>query len=117
MGLAYSPYWRQDSLVCAVNDDVADVLCPMSWGWIAVGLGVEQGMWLDPTEASDLVGVHTATLRRWAHAGIISCIQWSPGKHHRYLDLELKEITRLATHGIPPTLALLRHWLDSTLNQ
>jgi excisionase family DNA binding protein len=39
--------------------------------------------WLSLSEASDLLGVHPTTLRRWADAGDIACFR-TPGGHRRF---------------------------------
>jgi excisionase family DNA binding protein len=39
--------------------------------------------WLSLSEASDLIGVHPSTLRRWADAGTIHCTR-TPGGHRRF---------------------------------
>lgn len=39
--------------------------------------------WLSLSEASDLIGVHPSTLRRWADAGTIHCSR-TPGGHRRF---------------------------------
>lgn len=39
--------------------------------------------WLSLSEASELIGVHPSTLRRWADAGTIQCTR-TPGGHRRF---------------------------------
>lgn len=39
--------------------------------------------WLSLSEASELIGVHPSTLRRWADAGTIHCTR-TPGGHRRF---------------------------------
>lgn len=39
--------------------------------------------WLSLSEASDLIGVHPSTLRRWADAGTVHCTR-TPGGHRRF---------------------------------
>jgi excisionase family DNA binding protein len=39
--------------------------------------------WLSLREASDLLGVHTSTLRRWADSGRVGCRR-TPGGHRRF---------------------------------
>ncbi len=43
----------------------------------------DQTEWLSLSEASELVGVHPSTLRRWADAGTIQCTR-TPGGHRRF---------------------------------
>jgi excisionase family DNA binding protein len=57
--------------------------------------------WLSLTEASELLGVHPTTLRRWADSGSIPCFR-TPGGHRRFRTGDLaawmqgKETTALA---------------------
>jgi excisionase family DNA binding protein len=44
--------------------------------------------WLSSTEASELLGVHQTTLRRWADSGDISCLR-TPGGHRRFKAADL----------------------------
>lgn len=44
--------------------------------------------WLSLTEASELLGVHPTTLRRWADAGSIRCLR-TPGGHRRFRTADL----------------------------
>lgn len=43
----------------------------------------DQTEWLSLSEASELIGVHPSTLRRWADAGTIPCTR-TPGSHRRF---------------------------------
>lgn len=45
--------------------------------------------WLSLSEASDLLGVHPSTMRRWADAGEISCFR-TPGGHRRFRAADLE---------------------------
>lgn len=51
-------------------------------------MAMEQKDWLSLAEASDLLGVHPTTLRRWADAGEISCFR-TPGGHRRFRAVDL----------------------------
>ena len=53
--------------------------------------------WLTVTEASTLLGVHPATLRRWADAGNIQCFR-TPGGHRRFSAQDLKAWTQRTEH-------------------
>lgn len=63
-------------------------------------MAMEQKDWLSLAEASDLLGVHPTTLRRWADAGEISCFR-TPGGHRRFRAVDLvawmqgKQVTTL----------------------
>jgi excisionase family DNA binding protein len=60
--------------------------------------------WLSLTEASELLGVHATTLRRWADAGSVPCLR-TPGGHRRFRVIELtswmqgKQTTALVPHS------------------
>lgn len=43
----------------------------------------DQSEWLSLSEASEIMGVHPSTLRRWADAGTIPCTR-TPGGHRRF---------------------------------
>jgi len=43
----------------------------------------DQTEWLSLSEASEIIGVHASTLRRWADAGTIPCTR-TPGGHRRF---------------------------------
>lgn len=51
-------------------------------------MSVDEMGWLSLTEASNLLGVHYSTLRRWADAGIIPCFR-TPGGHRRFRTADL----------------------------
>jgi len=44
--------------------------------------------WMSLGEAARLLGVHPATLRRWADEGVIRCLR-TPGGHRRFLEQDL----------------------------
>ncbi len=44
--------------------------------------------WLTLTEASQLLGIHPTTLRRWADSGSMRCLR-TPGGHRRFRAAEL----------------------------
>jgi excisionase family DNA binding protein len=51
-------------------------------------MSVDQKHWLSLTEASELLGVHATTLRRWADAGSIPCFR-TLGGHRRFRVVDL----------------------------
>ncbi len=54
--------------------------------------------WLSLKEASEVIGVHPSTLRRWADAGTIPCTR-TPGGHRRFRRAALSQY--LARKGQP----------------
>jgi excisionase family DNA binding protein len=48
----------------------------------------ETSEWLSLTQASEMLGVHPTTLRRWADAGDIPCFR-TPGGHRRFRTTDL----------------------------
>jgi excisionase family DNA binding protein len=55
--------------------------------WTAVSK--DESRWLSLGEASQLLGVHFTTLRRWADAGAVPCIR-TPGGHRRFRRADLE---------------------------
>jgi excisionase family DNA binding protein len=53
----------------------------------------DQAQWLSLSEASELLGVHPSTLRRWADAGTIPYTR-TPGGHRRFRRADLERILR-----------------------
>jgi excisionase family DNA binding protein len=51
-------------------------------------MSLETKEWLSLTEASDVLGVHPTTLRRWADTGNIPCFR-TPGGHRRFSGADL----------------------------
>lgn len=49
---------------------------------------MEDKDWLSLAEASDLLGVHPTTLRRWADSGDVPCFR-TPGGHRRFREADL----------------------------
>lgn len=49
----------------------------------------DEGRWLSLSEASELLGVHFTTLRRWADAGSVPCFR-TPGGHRRFRKDDLE---------------------------
>ena len=62
-----------------------------------------QGQWLSLREASEILGVHPSTLRRWADAGTIPCTR-TPGGHRRFRRIDLEQILR--SEGKPTSASL-----------
>jgi excisionase family DNA binding protein len=56
-------------------------------------MSMVQKDWLSLSEASELLGVHPTTLRRWADAGDIACFR-TPGGHRRFRLADLVAWTR-----------------------
>ena len=52
------------------------------------------GKWLTLSQASRLIGVHSATLRLWADQGLIDSYQ-TPGKHRRFLEQDVQAFIEL----------------------
>lgn len=48
--------------------------------------------WLQASMAAARYRIPAATLRRWGHAGLISCLHAGPGTHRRYVAEELDAI-------------------------
>ncbi len=57
------------------------------------------GRWLTLAEASELLGVHRATLRQWADAGKVRAFR-TPGGHRRFLASEVDRL--IASAGGAP---------------
>jgi excisionase family DNA binding protein len=53
----------------------------------------DQKEWLSLSKASALLGVHPATLRRWADSGNIPCLR-TPGSHRRFRKADLAAWTQ-----------------------
>jgi excisionase family DNA binding protein len=51
-------------------------------------MSMDQKDWLSLSEASELLGVHPSTLRRWADSGGIPCLR-TPGGHRRFQATDL----------------------------
>ena len=51
-------------------------------------MSVDKSGWLSLSEASERLGVHYTTLRRWADAGSVPCFR-TPGGHRRFRAAEL----------------------------
>jgi excisionase family DNA binding protein len=51
-------------------------------------MSVDEKHWLSLAEASEVVGVHATTLRRWADAGSLPCFR-TPGGHRRFRAADL----------------------------
>ncbi|RME45070.1 MAG: helix-turn-helix domain-containing protein [Chloroflexi bacterium] len=81
----------------------------------------DQTEWLSLSEASELIGVHPSTLRRWADAGTIPCAR-TPGGHRRFRRevlsqyLATKEQTEAQFPSIEPELAQPRPSTPETVD-
>jgi len=53
-----------------------------------MAMPIDQKEWLSLTEASELLGVHPATLRRWTDAGSVPFFR-TPGGHRRFRTTDL----------------------------
>ena len=49
----------------------------------------KQSQWLSLSDASEVLGVHFTTLRRWADAGTVPCFR-TPGGHRRFRRADLE---------------------------
>jgi excisionase family DNA binding protein len=74
--------------------------------------------WLSSTEASELLGVHPTTLRRWADSGSVPCFR-TPGGHRRFLvaDLEAWIKARQSTALIAQTEAVVQNVVGFTRHE
>ena len=74
--------------------------------------------WLSSTEASERLGVHQTTLRRWADAGEIPCFR-TPGGHRRFRasDLEAWMEGQRSTALTVQTEALVRNVVGFTRHE
>jgi excisionase family DNA binding protein len=52
-------------------------------------MSLAEKKWLSLAEASEVVGVHPTTLRRWADAGSVPCLR-TPGGHRRFRAEDLE---------------------------
>jgi excisionase family DNA binding protein len=57
--------------------------------------------WLSLSEASELLGVHSSTLRRWADGGRVPC-QRTPGGHRRFSRRRLTHLLNDGAVAEPP---------------
>lgn len=65
-------------------------------------MSLDQKDWLSLTEASEMLGVHPTTLRRWADSGNIPCLR-TPGGHRRFQAADLAAWMRgRQTMALPP---------------
>lgn len=60
--------------------------------------------WLSLREASELLGIHPSTLRRWADAGTIPCTR-TPGGHRRFRRSDVERILQSEQRPGGPHLA------------
>jgi excisionase family DNA binding protein len=51
-------------------------------------MSLDQKDWLSLTKASEMLGIHPTTLRRWADSGSIPCLR-TPGGHRRFRIADL----------------------------
>jgi excisionase family DNA binding protein len=74
--------------------------------------------WLSSVEASELLGVHPTTLRRWADSGDIPCFR-TPGGHRRFKAADLKAWMegRRSTAVIAQTEALVQNVIGFTRHE
>ena len=54
--------------------------------------------WLTLSQASKIIGVHSATLREWADQGLIESYQ-TPGRHRRFLEGDVRAFIELRRRG------------------
>ena len=74
--------------------------------------------WLSSAEASELLGVHQTTLRRWADAGDIPCFR-TPGGHRRFRTTDLQEWVKARQSAAltPHTEALVQNVVGFTRHE
>lgn len=60
----------------------------------------DQTEWLSLKEASEVIGVHPSTLRRWADAGTIPCTR-TPGGHRRFRRAVVNRYLERKEHALP----------------
>jgi excisionase family DNA binding protein len=69
--------------------------------------------WLTLRQASELLGVHPATLRQWSDEGKIKTLR-TPGGHRRYARAELEQFLRQAQSAPQQPATLARAALSHT---
>lgn len=67
--------------------------------------------WLGVQEASELLGVSTATLRRWSAAGLVEAFT-TPGGHRRYAESTIRQLLARGAEPAAPTTASLGESTD-----
>ena len=73
----------------------------------------EQSNYLSLSQASQFLGVHSTTLRRWADAGVVP-VFLTPGGHRRFA---VADIQALATRKPVPEQSLATNWVRRALAQ
>ncbi len=74
--------------------------------------------WLSLSEASELLGVHPVTLRRWANRGILPTIR-TPGGHRRFRRQDVEALMRIRREEVEPDFSLppgeqtLPEWMEA----
>jgi excisionase family DNA binding protein len=78
-------------------------------------MSLEEKDWLSLTEASELLGIHPTTLRRWADEGSVPYFR-TPGGHRRFRieALEAWMQSKQTTPLVPPSNLLLQSALGYT---
>ena len=71
---------------------------------------VDTKKWLSLFEAASRLGVHPATLRRWADAGEVTCML-TPGGHRRFADADIREFEQKHSRK-SQELAAVQAWAD-----
>lgn len=71
--------------------------------------------WLSLREASKALGVHPATLRRWADSGDVP-VMTTPGGHRRFAAADIKRFAQDRMR-LRPSGDLERRWAQSALEQ
>jgi excisionase family DNA binding protein len=81
-------------------------------------MALSKGEWQSLAEASSLLGVHPATLRRWADAGSVPCFR-TPGGHRRFraADLSAWMEAKQQASLIPHSEALIQSAVGFTRQQ
>lgn len=76
---------------------------------------VQEETWLTVKAASEKLGVHPTTLRRWANAGNIP-VMLTPGGHRRFLESDLLQFTD-ERRRLKVVAGLERLWAENALTR
>lgn len=74
----------------------------------------KHGYWLSLKEASELLGIHFTTLRKWADEGAIRVFR-TPGGHRRFSVTDLRRF--LETRASPESASDVQSFVDAAVGQ
>ena len=74
----------------------------------------KRGYWLSLKEASELLGIHFTTLRKWADEGAIHVFR-TPGGHRRFSVTDLRRF--LETRASPESSSDVQSFVDAAVGQ